>query len=122
MENYGSMDGTDSTALSTKKGSELSLNEKEDTAAFSDIDPVETPIEEALSNAGFTIQHVKIMMIMAIAILTDFMELEVGSLLGAQLLCDWQLRAIDEASLTACTYFGMAVGAVTWGKVSDIYG
>ena len=54
--------------------------------------------------------------------MADHMELEVNSLLGPVLLCEWDLSSPTEALLTSSTFMGMSIGAIFWGKISDRYG
>ena len=54
----------------------------DDKSASTSMDPIETPIEEALENAGLTWVHFKLLVIMGVIVMSDYIELEVNSLLG----------------------------------------
>ncbi|XP_075249393.1 putative transporter svop-1 [Convolutriloba macropyga] len=129
MESYGSIKKPNSTPKDGKAKHECQKDLVEfekaddpDNSSTFDGNPLETPIEEALDNAGFTSVHLRVLVIMGMAVMADHMELEVNSLLGPVLLCEWDLSSPTEALLTSSTFMGMSIGAIFWGKISDRYG
>ena len=82
----------------------------------------EIPIEEALGNAGFHLGHVVCLVSVSVSVTALYTQMESVNLLGPELLCEWKLSGAEEALVTGSIFYGSAVGAFTWGKISDEMG
>ena len=61
-------------------------------------------------------------MLTGLAWAADAMEVLLLSFLGPSLRCDWGVTPEDESAIATVVFVGMAVGAYSWGAVSDIRG
>ncbi|XP_055958029.1 synaptic vesicle 2-related protein isoform X1 [Patella vulgata] len=90
--------------------------------------PVETvatktfTIQEAIDTIGFGKFQVKLSVLTGFAWMADAMEMMILSILSPALHCEWQLKGIQEASITTVVFCGMMLSSSLWGSICDKYG
>ena len=52
----------------------------------------------------------------------EAVELNLMSILTPQLRCNWNLTSLEASMLSSMTYFGLFLGNVYWGYLSDVHG
>ncbi|KAK2147333.1 hypothetical protein LSH36_558g00031 [Paralvinella palmiformis] len=79
-------------------------------------------VDEAIEKIGFGWFQVKLSFVAGLAWMADSMELMVLSILGPELLCQWQISTTEEAFLTTIVFMGFGIGSPILGYMADYFG
>ena len=54
--------------------------------------------------------------------MSDSMEMMIIAIISPILVCEWHLSRLQEASISTAVFVGQGIGALVWGKLSDMFG
>ena len=79
-------------------------------------------LEQAMNTIGIGKTHHKVLLATAFGTFVDAMEVSMMGLILAELKLEWNISEENLAVVPSCTSLGMMIGAVGFGKISDVYG
>ncbi|PAV89082.1 hypothetical protein WR25_08937 isoform B [Diploscapter pachys] len=79
-------------------------------------------VDDAVEHLGFGRFQLKLSLLTGCAWMADAMELMLLSVLSPALACEWNISAVQQASIMMVVFSGMMLSSTFWGKICDRFG
>merc|ERR1719402_344545 len=83
---------------------------------------VEYTVPEVIDRIGLGTFQYRMMMVTGVLWMGDALEVNMLSLIGQNLKCEWDVSDLQEASLSTLVFAGMGIGSPLFGILGDKFG